>query len=193
MKKFFAKLLANTRDNKKHGFTLIELLIVIGILGILVVAVLLTLNPAEAQRKTRDSKRMKDLGAVQSAVQQYLDNGGTIPTGAGVVTVLSSSGTTNPSTGWLGINVSAYMSTLPLDPTNNAVRIVSNGCGATVSSSAANMAYRMSMNGITNANPGLFEVNARQESDSNCKNVANDGGNSTQWAEVGTDLTLITD
>ncbi len=194
MKKFIASLLANTRDKRKRGFTLIELLIVIGILGILVVAVLLTLNPAEAQKKTRDAKRMKDLATLQSGIQQFLDNGGAIPAGAGVLTYTS--GVAAPvtlvdGTGWLPLDLRTYLTTLPVDPTNFVARSVSNGCaGATVNSSAANMAYRVSMYGATNANAGQFEVDVRQESNSNCKNVANDGGDSTQWAEAGTNLTV---
>ncbi len=197
MKKFIASLLANTRDKRKRGFTLIELLIVIGILGILVVAVLLTLNPAEAQKKTRDAKRMKDLATLQSAVQQFLDNGGTIPAGAGVVTYTSgvaAPATLVDGTGWLALDLSPYLSTLPIDPTNFVARSVSNGCpAATVNATAANMAYRVSMYGATNADAGQFEVNVRQESKSNCKNVANDGGDSDQWAEAGTNLKVIKD
>jgi prepilin-type N-terminal cleavage/methylation domain-containing protein len=56
----------------RKGFTLIELLIVIGIIAILAAAVVLTLNPAELLRQSRDSTRISDLTAVKSALALYL-------------------------------------------------------------------------------------------------------------------------
>ncbi len=56
----------------KKGFTLIELLIVIGVLAILSVAVVLTLNPAELLRQARDSTRLSDLATIKSALALYL-------------------------------------------------------------------------------------------------------------------------
>lgn len=53
------------------GFTLIELLIVIGIIAVLSVVVLLTLNPAELLRQSRDSNRISDLGTLKSALALY--------------------------------------------------------------------------------------------------------------------------
>ena len=54
------------------GFTLIELLIVIGILAILATTVVLVLNPAQILAETRDTQRISDLSAVQSAIGLYL-------------------------------------------------------------------------------------------------------------------------
>ncbi len=54
------------------GFTLIELLIVIGIIVILSVVVVLTLNPAQLLAQSRDSRRVSDLAALQSAISLYL-------------------------------------------------------------------------------------------------------------------------
>lgn len=56
----------------KKGFTLIELLIVIGIIAVLSVVVVLTLNPAELLRQARDSTRISDLGTIKSALALYL-------------------------------------------------------------------------------------------------------------------------
>ncbi len=188
MKNYLSSLLANTRDRRKHGFTLIELLIVIGILGILVVAVLLTLNPAEAQRKTRDAKRMKDLSTMVSVLQQYLDGGGAPP--AAATTWTSAGGLTAcDGTGWLGLNVCTYLSALPLDPNNNQSRTCT-GAGASpgCNNGAAPqpMIYRVRMD-----TGGQYEIDVRQESNANNKNVANDGGDATSWAEAGSSLTLI--
>ena len=57
---------------KKEGFTLIELLVVIAIIAVLSVVVILTLNPAELLRKSRDSNRISDLATVKTAVNIYL-------------------------------------------------------------------------------------------------------------------------
>ncbi len=57
---------------KTAGFTLIELLIVIGIIVILSVVVILTLNPAQLLAQSRDSRRVSDLAALQSAIALYL-------------------------------------------------------------------------------------------------------------------------
>jgi prepilin-type N-terminal cleavage/methylation domain-containing protein len=56
----------------KKGFTLIELLIVIGILAILATTVVLVLNPAQILAESRDTQRISDLGAVNSALGLYL-------------------------------------------------------------------------------------------------------------------------
>ena len=56
---------------KREGFTLIELLVVIGIIAILSVVVVLTLNPAEMLRRGRDSNRLSDLSVFQSAMNMY--------------------------------------------------------------------------------------------------------------------------
>ena len=56
----------------KKGFTLIELLVVIAIIAILSVVVILTLNPAELLRQSRDSNRISDLSVTKSAVSFYL-------------------------------------------------------------------------------------------------------------------------
>src|SRR5271156_6624921 len=59
------------RKNKK-GFTLIELLVVIAIIAILSVVVILTLNPAELLRQSRDSDRISDLCTLRTALALYL-------------------------------------------------------------------------------------------------------------------------
>ena len=62
------------RNNKKagKGFTLIELLVVIAIIAILSVVVILTLNPAELLRQSRDSNRISDLSVTKSGIAFYL-------------------------------------------------------------------------------------------------------------------------
>lgn len=59
------------RNNTK-GFTLLELLIVIAIIAILSVALILTLNPAETLKKSRDSQRISDLNTLKTALSLYV-------------------------------------------------------------------------------------------------------------------------
>lgn len=56
----------------QKGFTLVELLVVIGIIAVLSVVVILTLNPAELLRQARDSNRISDLATMKSALSLYL-------------------------------------------------------------------------------------------------------------------------
>ncbi len=57
--------------NRKGGFTLIELLVVIAIIGILSAVVLASLQTARA--KSRDAKRVSDLGQIQLALELRFD------------------------------------------------------------------------------------------------------------------------
>lgn len=82
-----------------RGFTLIELLIVIAILGILAAAVLVAINPAQQQRKARDSTRKNDIGQIATAVVAYYGSNATYP----------------PSTA--SLTTSGDLKILPNDPT----------------------------------------------------------------------------
>lgn len=62
----------------RSGFTLMELLIVIAIIGILVSVAVVSYG--SAQKKSRDSRRISDMKAVQSAWEQYYaDNSANYP------------------------------------------------------------------------------------------------------------------
>lgn len=182
------------------AFTLVELLIVIGIIGLLAVTVLLALNPGEAQKKSRDAKRIKDTTTLQAAIEQYLDSGSTIPSSApvaGSTGVDSSALTTDTQRaqcngGWISggtgststtpLNFCAYVKNLPLDPSNGQTRDVVTASGTTGSGTTI---YRVRIVS------GQYEIDVRQESKDNSSKVVSDGGNSTQWFEVGSDLTLL--
>jgi len=162
-------------------------LIVVAILGILVVVALLIINPAEGQKKARDTKRMKDLGSLQTIITQYLEDGNTPPAGNCLIDAAgcSTAGTidkTQPcDSNWLGVDVCDYAQSVPLDPANNAVRSCVNG-GTQQSptfNDTCSMVYKVKIEG------GKYEVNVRQESKAGSSNVLSDGGNSSQWAETG--------
>jgi prepilin-type N-terminal cleavage/methylation domain-containing protein len=63
-------------SEKSKGFTLIELLVVIAIIAILSVVVILTLNPAELLRQSRDSSRVSDMATLSSALGIYSEDVG---------------------------------------------------------------------------------------------------------------------
>ena len=86
-------------NNLKKGFTLIELLIVIAILAVLSVAVVLVLNPAELLKQARDSTRISDMAAINSA--SYLYAYGCNALGYKIGTVMESNKYGNPTTGYM--------------------------------------------------------------------------------------------
>src|SRR3989344_8894900 len=156
------KLLMKNRLQK--GFTLIELLIVVAILAVLVVVALMIINPAEGQKKARDTKRMKDLGALQTIITQYLEDGNTPPSGncligaAGCTTAGTTDKTQPCDSNWLGIDFCDYAQSIPLDPANNAVRSCVNGGTQQVPTfnDSCTMIYQVKVEG------GKYEINVRQ-------------------------------
>ena len=68
------------KKNSKKGFTLIELLVVIAIIGILSSVVLASLN--SARKKSRDARRVADIGQIKLALELAFDKNSTYPGGA---------------------------------------------------------------------------------------------------------------
>jgi prepilin-type N-terminal cleavage/methylation domain-containing protein len=66
--------------NSRSSFTLIELLVVLAIVAILSVVVIITLNPSELLRQSRDSNRLSDLGTLNRALGLFSGdvNGGSL-------------------------------------------------------------------------------------------------------------------
>ena len=145
-----------------RGFTLIELLLVIAIVAVISLVVILTLNPAEILRQTRDSTRISDMATLRSSVSLYL---ATVATPALVSSTggygscytsfatgtcgfgfsssyFSPSSTSSPridSTGWLPIDFTQIpsgppVSSLPIDPVNNGSYFYSYAATSTTTS-----------------------------------------------------------
>lgn len=179
---------------KQKAFTLVELLIVIGIIGILAVVLLVTLNPAEAQRKARDAKRIKDASTLQVVMEQAVSDS-LIVDGAAITTVgppagVNSGGTAadrrpqDPcgATNWLKINICNYAKSAPMDPLNGFETTVAG------ESTSVYPVYRVAVKGID------YEINVRQESAGNASKLSGDGGNSVKWFEIASGpFTLFTD
>ncbi len=122
----------------KKGFTLIELLVVIAILAILATVIVVIINPGELLKQARDTSRISDLAALNSAIALYLSDVATpaigtvanctaslspVPDGWGSCTVVTS--TAVSGAGWVPINFTTISSgsplaRLPIDPVNSA-------------------------------------------------------------------------
>ena len=192
-------------ENPKKGFTLIELLVVIAILTVLAVAVVLVLNPAQLIRQGRDSTRISDLSALNSAIALYLADfanpaiGTTSFCTSGIASKSCNGGcgsapacterasSTVDGGGWVTINFNSIssgspLSKLPLDP------IATQGspnCGA--GAEACFYQYIPSDNTLL-----TFELNASMESTKfafgGTSNVeSTDGGDNPNAYEVGND------
>jgi len=147
---------------KQKGFTLIELLVVIAILGILATLIVLAINPAETQKKGRDATRLSDVATIRKAIDLSISDGEVLSGTAAVPFTGDSSGTRTASSvaNYVGMDVSAYLSTLPVDPRQSATdaTLLSDG---TTSIAAGGMVYSFTSNG------SFYELNAYLESTDN--------------------------
>jgi prepilin-type N-terminal cleavage/methylation domain-containing protein len=175
----------------QKAFTLIELLIVIGILGVLLTAVIVNINPLEAQRKARDTVRLKDMAELESILVQLINDGVTIPaassgdlgnaSGASSATASRTTNCTSTSTSpnWLGIDVCNYAKSVPIDPRNTQSI---TAIGTTTSQTAAYSARVSS---------GNYEVRTFLESPSNLSKLTSDGGEDNAHFELFSSNSLL--
>ena len=172
----------------EKAFTLVELLIVIGIIGILATMLMINLNPAEAQKKSRDAKRLKDISTIQSIVEQANLDGVALGCPGPTACTSSAAGTDTqqPCTAnFLGANVCNYAKSVPVDPLNSRTSQCASGTATTNTTCLMN--YYFERSGVD------YEINVRQESVSNASKIGDDGGNSTWMVEVfSTSNALIT-
>jgi prepilin-type N-terminal cleavage/methylation domain-containing protein len=107
---------------KQDGVTLIELIVVIGILAILSVFIITTLNPYAQFLKAQDTRRKSDLGQIQKALEAFYQDNGKYPQTTGSTSVAGCSyryciktyATPTQIIDWGG-NWSPYMQILPKD------------------------------------------------------------------------------
>ena len=160
------------------AFTFLELIIVVAIVCVLSIAVLMFLNPEEVQKKTRDSKRIKDAMTLQGILEQVARseiNSSIIENlrGASSANVLIDTAICN-NTNWLGFDICKFTSTAPLDPLNGEIADMVKGDSQRIGF----MYYQVKIQG------GDYEINVRQESITNASKVINDGGDSDEWFEI---------
>jgi len=192
----------------KKGFTLIELLVVIAILAVLMSVIVVTLNPAEMLKKTRDTKRIADLDAVRTAINLYITDQGSLPTSGITLGTCylsttttqnmptsicsTSTGTSNPqsitNSGWVPINFTsissgAPLSSLPLDP-SNAVGDNSTGPSGwhfyIFKGNSSSSTYKL----MANMESSYYSYGGAGDVESK------DGGSTSTLYEVGSDLGL---
>lgn len=171
------------RRLREEGFTLIELLVVIAILGVLATIIVLAINPAEAQRKSRDTQRLSDLATLRKAIDLAIAEGDAVLPGTLAVPVSgNSTGSRNSSdaNNYISMNVSKYLSVLPVDPRQAATDATTLSDGTTQIAAGA-MVYSFVANGET------YELDAYLESTDNAAVANNDGGTSATVYEIGTD------
>jgi prepilin-type N-terminal cleavage/methylation domain-containing protein len=169
----------NKKANEK-GFTLIELLVVVAIIAILALIVLLALNPVEMARRSRDSRRLSDLGTLRRAIDLALSDGESLEaTGAGGVTIDTSTSVTNFATA-SGPDISKYLSVVPEDPyngTNNPQTLANASCDT---QTTVMPSYSYWSDGDT------YIIRSYIESTENCV-AATEDGNSNGTYELGTE------
>ena len=104
--------IVNRQSSIQFGFTLVEIMVVLGIIGILASATLLTINPIGQLNKGRDVKRKAELSEIQKALQLYYADNGRYPDDSGYK--ILPSGTSSPLN-WGG-TWAPYIQLLPKDP-----------------------------------------------------------------------------
>jgi prepilin-type N-terminal cleavage/methylation domain-containing protein len=190
----------------KKGFTLIELLVVIAIIAVLATAVVLVLNPAELLKQGRDSTRISDLAALNSAISLWVSdvipatnwssaaglrctNLATHPnpfSGAALCTINAS--TTVDGTGWVALDfrliaAGSPLSRLPTDP--------NNGASTCNKGSPAVCEYAINVSSTV----GVYKLATQMESTKfntggGSDVTSKDGGTDANWYEVGSDMSL---
>jgi type II secretion system protein G len=101
----------------KKGFTLIELLIVIAIIGLL--STIITVAMGNARLKARDAKRMSDLKQIQTALELYYTDQNAYPAGSSAALGAGNYACLNASGFQATGCASAFMATVPVDPSNS--------------------------------------------------------------------------
>lgn len=108
--------LFNVKSNSRKGFTLIELLVVIAIIGLLATLSIVALN--SARMRARDVRRKADLKQIYNALQMYYDENGKYPTAGACAYGSNCYISSYSGKNWFTA-LSPWMSTQPMDPTNN--------------------------------------------------------------------------
>ncbi|MFA5870719.1 MAG: type II secretion system protein [Candidatus Paceibacterota bacterium] len=191
----------------KKGFTLIELLVVIAILAILATVIVVIINPGELLKQARDTTRISDLAAVNSAIAFYLSDVAT-PGIGGASNAACTAGATSTLVQCTTAGTSPFSAGTSCS-TNAVTTVDGNGWAAVTFSSISSGSplarlpldpaqtttyfYAYACGGGSNALN--YELDARMESNKYASSTANvvaaakDGGDNDAWYEIGNSLT----
>ena len=112
MKHLIKLLTLHFQLSTQKGFTLVEVMVVLGIIGILASATLISLNPIAQINKSKDAKRKAELSEMKKALQLYYADNGKYPDDSDYK-ILPAGGTTPLN--W-GETWAPYIQLLPKDP-----------------------------------------------------------------------------
>lgn len=104
----------------RRQITVLELLIALALIFILAGVGVWALNPFERLRQGRDNRRLADLENLRKAVNLAVPEGVPLTKTMGVPSSSASVGATQvvDGTGWLPMDLSGLLDTLPVDPAN---------------------------------------------------------------------------
>ena len=187
----------------RKAFTLIELLVVIAIIAVISVVVILSLNPAELLRQSRDSGRLSDLSTIKSAILLYLadaqsPNIAASAFGYGSCYVSSISGGSGTTTAKCGVFTGAYATNVSSSaanyrkidstgwvPVNFSSLSYGSPFGALPVDPVNNNTTTYYAYAATSTGGSFFELDAFMESAKYTVTMANDGGNNANVYEIG--------
>ncbi len=159
------------------AYTLIELLIVMAIIALLAVVLMVVINPVEMGRRSRDTKRLSDIGTLKSAIDLALaDKTATLQVTAAGGNVLGTD--VDNFAGLAGFKIGKYLSVIPVDPKGGVSTVVVADAACTTTS--VTPTYRFWSDGNT------YILRSNVESKTNCASAKGDG-NSNGTYEVGTE------
>lgn len=120
---------------EKKGFALIELLVVVGILGVIIGAIIVAVNPLKQFAQANNAKRRADLMNIMNAISQNIvDNNGTFTTTTNCLNSIPEDATTTiSSTAYniCGCIVPDYIGALAVDPSEGSPAGDVSNCGIT--------------------------------------------------------------
>jgi prepilin-type N-terminal cleavage/methylation domain-containing protein len=165
--------------SKSKGFTLVELLVVIAIIAILGGILMIAINPQALIQKSRDAKRLEDIGTLVKAMNLGLADSEITLTATGTCGTCTSlageQGVSGTGNDWVKFGIPSgktglgkFVPALPIDPLNTGSNVYT---------------FASTTSG--------FEFNAVLEHADNQAKMTTDGGDNTGAYEAGTSLTII--